>query len=439
MRGRSEFKPEVGPGPIAKFSPLPVFMAVGTTLLFFLTVVPVWNAIALLHDPNYTFWCGRNVPIWTIALLCSVVGLYMASIFVFFTSSRPQAQTEQTILMLASVFLTTLGLILILLSLPLSEQAVYTYNNLMHRCDVSDQTHRLFEYSQVLQGIRQGDECRYKYSVEECDGYADAAPYTKFLKTMEDSFRCSGFCYRPPAEVVVEPVASTSEAPSTTFALLPIKEHTTSPGLWPLKKQKVKTERAKKAKKHDSQSNGKKAKVASEQQGPDEGKAKKASEQGPDKGKAKKASEQQGPKAKVASEQQGPNKGKAKVASEQLRVASEQLGPDIIWPAHALLGLRSTRGHLQERSGEEASLSASSDSAGQERVSTRHQRALDYYPPTLYSDSNYQASCEGMAARDMKHFAGDVSYQMFFQGIFLVVIAVVIGFLKLMGFCFRKV
>ena len=46
--------------------------------------------------------------------------------------------------------------------------------------------------------------------------------------------------------------------------------------------------------------------------------------------------------------------------------------------------------------------------------------AVSIYPPTLFSDANYQASCEGMAARDMKNFSGDIGFQTFYQGIYLV-------------------
>merc|ERR1719487_3098733 len=60
------------------------------------------------------------------------------------------------------------------------------------------------------------------------------------------------------------------------------------------------------------------------------------------------------------------------------------------------------------------------------------------YPPTLFSDANYKASCEGMAARDMRNFAGDIGFQTFYQGIYLVLIAIATGFLKLIGFCVRK-
>merc|ERR1719433_1253329 len=105
-----------------------------------------------------------------VCLCAGIVVLYVITIFIFFSTARPQVQTEQTI---------------------------DTYNNLMHRCDYSAQTHRMYEYSQVLHNIRRTPSCASRYSVEECPGYEDAAPYTNFLKTMETQFRCSGFCYRP--------------------------------------------------------------------------------------------------------------------------------------------------------------------------------------------------------------------------------------------------
>lgn len=317
-------------GPIAQCSPMPVFMAVGTALLFFLSSVPVWNAIALLHDPNYTFWCGRDVPVWIIALCSGVIVLYAFSMLVFFASSRKQAQTEQVILMIAGIFITMLGLVLIITSVPLSQQAVDTYNNLLYRCDVSDQTLHLYDYSQFLQGIRQSEDCKHQYSVETCDGFVEDAPYTKFLKTMEDTFRCSGFCYRE--RLVAEAIASTSLAPAR------------QPVATTLRKIRKKLRRA------------------------------------------------------IAGSQSLLDVGQTQASVQQQKYYPEYP------PSRHSVG----RG------------------------------SLDYYPPTLFSDSNYLASCEGLAARDMKHFAGDVAYQMAFQGFFLVVIAVVIGFLKLLGLCFGK-
>lgn len=61
--------------------------------------------------------------------------------------------------------------------------------------------------------------------------------------------------------------------------------------------------------------------------------------------------------------------------------------------------------------------------------------ATSKYPPTLFSDADYQISCEGMAARDMKNFAGDLGSQTFYQGIYLLIISIATGFVKLVGFC----
>merc|ERR1719454_1488368 len=136
-------------------------------------------------------------------IICVVIIiLYCVTITTFFRHARPQVQTEQTIMMIANIFITLLGLSLMLLSLPLSQQSIDTYNNLMHRCDYSEQTHRMYEYSQVLHNIRRTPLCATKYSVEECAGYEDAPPYTSFLKALESDFRCSGFCYKPPSQIV---------------------------------------------------------------------------------------------------------------------------------------------------------------------------------------------------------------------------------------------
>ena len=60
------------------------------------------------------------------------------------------------------------------------------------------------------------------------------------------------------------------------------------------------------------------------------------------------------------------------------------------------------------------------------------------FPQSLFSHTLAQASCEGMAARDMRNFAGDIGYQTFYQGIYLVVVAIITGFLKLIGACLAR-
>jgi len=296
-------------------------------LLGTLCVVPVWNAWSLMQDQNYVFWAGTTVPVWMILVCVGVLLLYIGTVMAFFGYSTPQAQTEQTIMMIANVFITLLGLSLMLVSLPLSRQAVSTYNNLMRRCDYSPQTHRVYEYSQVLQNIRQTPGCSDKYSVEECQGYEDAPPFTNFLKTLENDLKCSGFCFVPAATQA--PANAPGPAPAGALTQLLRKWH------------------------------------------------------------------------------------KSKPAAHQDHVTG--------------LGL------LQADEG------TSSGRAQQEVQQPEGMKPpVSRYPPTLFSDANYQASCEGMAARDMRNFAGDVGFQTFYQGIYLVLIAIATGMLKLVGFCAQR-
>lgn len=58
-------------------------------------------------------------------------------------------------------------------------------------------------------------------------------------------------------------------------------------------------------------------------------------------------------------------------------------------------------------------------------------------PPTLFSQGNFQASCDGAAARRVQFFVQDIGVQTFFEGGMMVMVSVLIGFLVLIGFCRR--
>lgn len=62
-------------------------------------------------------------------------------------------------------------------------------------------------------------------------------------------------------------------------------------------------------------------------------------------------------------------------------------------------------------------------------------RASYVYPPTLFSKANYQATCDGTAARDLQFFLTDLSDELFYEGAYLISISVCVGFLKLISFC----
>lgn len=323
-----------------------LFAGTSALLLATLLVIPVWNACALLTDANYVYWAGRTVAALMITAAIGVLAVYVVTILLFFKWARPSARnSEQTVMAVVNLFVTLLGLTLMLLSLPLSRQAADTYINLTTRCDYSEQTHRTFEYWTVLSNIRAQPDCAARASVEECAGYEAAPPYTSFLKQMESQYRCSGFCWKPPAPAATAAAAAaapaTSAAPATTAAA-----NTTAPA--------------------------------------------------------------------------------TAAAANTTAATTTVTAPNatLVSTGRSSPVLAHVRPH---------------------RIRKRHHRLLSLlenpatpFPPSLFSRDVAQASCEAMAARDMRSFAGDVGFQTFYQGVYLVVIAIVAGLLKLVGACLAR-
>lgn len=319
------------------FHPRNMFLGAGILLLMMLCLVPVWNALALMSHFNYTFWVGAWLPEWMLSLYFGILILYIIIVVVLFHKARPQSQTEQTMMMIANIFVSLLGLTLMLVSMPLSRQAVDVYSNLMYRCGHGLQSHRLYEYSQVLHNIRSAPGCAMKYTVEECPGFEEVWPYTTFLKEMEGTFHCSGFCYHP------------SVGASFVETKLETTLHTEGRHL------------GNKAQHHN----------------------------------------------RMTPQSLGPLRG------------SGSLGALVVASSDAVTGTIHAAGQQP----------ATIDSAA---------LATPKYPPTLFSDANYEISCEGMAARNMKNFAGELGSQTFYQGVYLLVISVATGFMKLISFCTRR-
>merc|ERR1719401_1641036 len=59
------------------------------------------------------------------------------------------------------------------------------------------------------------------------------------------------------------------------------------------------------------------------------------------------------------------------------------------------------------------------------------------YPPTLFSLDNYKVSCDGSLDRTLTHYLEDVSLQFYAEGVYLLTVAIVVGFLRLLGLCAR--
>jgi hypothetical protein len=352
-QGQAGYRPEAIYGEKRKqqlptnFSSDHVFTWTSILLLTTLMVIPVWNACALLTDENYVYWAGRTVPAVMISACIGIITVYVVTMLLFFRWARPSVRIEQTVMMIVNMFITLLGLTLMLVSLPLSRQAADTYIALTHRCDYDDLTHRTFEYWTVLHNIRSQTDCASLSSVEECDGFEPALPYTSFLKTLENDFRCSGFCWKPPPASLADDADAGSAAPAAAAASDAGTDVTATAG-------------------------------------------------------------DQTPVTAAATTTAAPAAGGTNLMA---------IRPH----AHTHASVKHRRHHML--------------SFLQEGT---HDAPSSPFPPSLFSHNLAQASCEGMAGRDMRNFAGDIGYQTFYQGIYLVVIAIITGFLKLIGACLAR-
>lgn len=194
-------------------------IGIGVILFGALCAMPLWNAIHLMQDTNFVFWNGRFIPSLIVGLCMSILTSYVV---VMLNSFRRASAGELigTAMPVSHFFLCLLGLVLVCTSYPLSFQASSTASELLENCPSGDKSYRLYEYSQVLHNIRSLPACASKRSVEQCQGYAEAPPYTDFLKAMEKDFTCSGFCYRPMAESEVSRATNSwrRSTPPTLFS-----------------------------------------------------------------------------------------------------------------------------------------------------------------------------------------------------------------------------
>lgn len=173
-----------------------VLLCAGLTVLCLLISLPVSDAVSLMADFNYTFWSGQGLPMTVILALCTVLLVYFAV-----AGSLPIAQDTENYSMhnlatMISTFCTLLGAILVLTSLFLYYREEYVINSLTYNCKGSTATRDVRRYYLGLLSLRTSPTCSQKWSVEECEGFADAAPvaYSTYFRNLEMKFHCSGFC-----------------------------------------------------------------------------------------------------------------------------------------------------------------------------------------------------------------------------------------------------
>mmetsp|Transcript_17991 Transcript_17991/g.42022 ORF Transcript_17991/g.42022 Transcript_17991/m.42022 type:complete len:384 (+) Transcript_17991:188-1339(+) len=169
-------------------------LVIGTLMLVIMVLVPIRDAIHLMLDAVCVYFIGMQLPIAIIGVCAGAVLLWIVLVLLLFGCMSAETLTQNVVFMLVSLVITTLGLSLMLLSVPLERQANTAYNEIFFQCPTGAQTKDLHAYYTVLENIRNNDSCLVMTSVEQCEGYAPLQPYTGFLMGMEYNHRCAGFC-----------------------------------------------------------------------------------------------------------------------------------------------------------------------------------------------------------------------------------------------------
>jgi len=172
-----------------------LFVSFGLPLLLGLCLFPVWDSLALLENFNYVFWEGKELPLMVITACCLIVILFLFSAESMFASRNQEQRDAQSVGSVASFFFTILGLVLVLVSMPMSSRALSTSSRLQLQCQGDSQMRNIQKHYDELLALRTKAACAALPSVEECDGFKAVTPYTAYLKDMENGFKCSGFCH----------------------------------------------------------------------------------------------------------------------------------------------------------------------------------------------------------------------------------------------------
>jgi len=198
-----------------------MLLIIGTILLCLVILSPIWDAVTLLYSSTYAYFIGRSECIWTLLFCVFVVVFYIMTMHLTTRFARPEMKTDQTFMYVFISTLTLLGLGLLVASTPMRNKSSTAYNQLLGNCNAFPRTEPLYwmlkeKYSELLT-LRLTPDCINKVSIEQCAGYQADYPYTSFLKEMEFTYECSGFCYSGPAFNHTEPpLASLVQQNETT-------------------------------------------------------------------------------------------------------------------------------------------------------------------------------------------------------------------------------
>lgn len=374
---------------------------IGDLILTLAVIMPVWDSFRLVYDAAYVFFLGRFWPVCTIVLCVAVLLWYVLAMRIGFKYAWEGYKTEQTVLIIAMVATTALGLGLLMISVPLRREAADARHELFDNCQFGSRTQRLYEYSTVLHGIRDLPACRVKDSITECGGYGELLPYTGFLLNLEEKYHCSGFCWSPQVKKAAASAAQISGAQGISGAMVPgVQPDVAAPANGTLPMRTL----------------------------------------------PRVVPEASAPFRNTLADPEAMNEGTPSSLKDAIRQISVQ-------PTVATSSSDSSASNVRGSSTRQAqSLLATGASFARQQAlerlgpqvvlrqmntsnSTRMPGRTYSYPPTLFSKANYGTSCDGVVARDLKFKAMAIGYSFYLQGAALLISTIIIGFLRVMMLC----
>lgn len=179
----------------------------GLSVLLLLVAFPISDAALLLSDFNFLFWAGSTVPTAVIIALVAVLVLYIMVIGAHGAAHGSKRQSKVELANIAMIFFMLLGVTLGLASMLMFHKEAPISMALKYGCSGNMATGEAQRYYANLLKLRETAACAAKYSITDCHGFASAAPveYVNYFRSLEDNFRCSGFCHvESPSQALLE-------------------------------------------------------------------------------------------------------------------------------------------------------------------------------------------------------------------------------------------
>lgn len=366
--------------------------------------------------------------------------------------------------------ITALGLGLIWASVPLQMHSQQAHHELLEQCRFGARTAPLYAYYSVLLNIRKRPDCIMQATVEQCDGFQERFPYTGFLKHLELTYACSGFCYQnvtgpPPKYSTVTVIHKMIKKNGwRVHRLNPLVQNALKklhiptglkipPGLKvpPVPVALMETGEASEANSTVSASQGnselakRNLKEALERR-----RAKRTGRSGHAKGMS------------LLETDHDPETFEANMTESELEAedfsddtaelgaedsAEEEDGPVHNAMANHMMGNAKSFDHGAPPAGIPSKQSTPAplwdhNFRNHEYGNTIHNMWplgwQDEYPPTLFTTANYKQTCEGAAARELLFTGVETGNLIYMEGLALFITSGVVGFLKIMSMCKKR-